>query len=206
MQEIEHLLKGLIIGLSIAVPVGPIGILCIRRTLAQGRLVGFLSGLGAATADAFYGAVAGFGLTFLSNFLVGQQTGLRLIGGVILCYLGIRTFLSKPVEQKASVEESSLFGAYLSTFFLTLTNPMTILFFAAVFAGLGVGNAGDHYVSAGILVIGVFTGSGLWWLVLSGFTGLLRGLFNPKRLRWLNRISGSIIIAFGLFAFLSLLR
>jgi threonine/homoserine/homoserine lactone efflux protein len=206
MQEIHHLLKGLIIGLSIAVPVGPIGILCIRRTLTQGRLVGFLSGLGAATADAFYGAVAGFGLTFLCNFLAGQQTGLRLIGGVILCYLGIRTFLSKPVEQGASVEESSLWGAYLSTFFLTLTNPMTILFFAAVFAGLGVGNAGDHYVSAGILVIGVFTGSGLWWLVLSGFTGLLRGLFNPKRLRWLNRISGLIIIGFGLFAFLSLLR
>jgi threonine/homoserine/homoserine lactone efflux protein len=206
MQEIHHLLKGLIIGLSIAVPVGPIGILCIRRTLTQGRLVGFLSGLGAATADAFYGAVAGFGLTFLSNFLVGQQTGLRLIGGAILCYLGIRTFLSKPVEQGASVEESNLWGAYLSTFFLTLTNPMTLLFFAAVFAGLGVGNAGDHYVSAGILVIGVFTGSGLWWLVLSGFTGLLRGLFNPKRLRWLNRISGLMIIGFGLFAFLSLLR
>ncbi len=206
MQEIHHLLKGLIIGLSIAVPVGPIGILCIRRTLTQGRLVGFLSGLGAATADAFYGAVAGFGLTFLSNFLVGQQTGLRLIGGVILGYLGIRTFLSRPVEQGASVEENSLWGAYLSTFFLTLTNPMTILFFAAVFAGLGVGDAGDHYVSAAILVIGVFAGSGLWWLVLSGFTGLLRGLFNPKRLRWLNRISGLIIIGFGLFAFLSLLR
>jgi threonine/homoserine/homoserine lactone efflux protein len=206
MQEIHHLLKGLIIGLSIAVPVGPIGILCIRRTLTQGRLVGFLSGLGAATADAFYGAVAGFGLTFLSNFLVGQQTELRLIGGVVLCYLGIRTFLSKPVEQGASVEENSLWGAYLSTFFLTLTNPMTILFFAAVFAGLGVGDAGDHYISAGILVLGVFTGSGLWWLVLSGFTGLLQGLFNPKRLRWLNRISGLIIMGFGLFAFLSLLR
>jgi threonine/homoserine/homoserine lactone efflux protein len=114
--------------------------------------------------------------------------------------------LSKPVEQGASVEENSLWGAYLSTFFLTLTNPMTILFFAAVFAGLGVGDAGDHYVSAAILVIGVFAGSGLWWLVLSGFTGLLRGLFNPKRLRWLNRISGLIIIGFGLFAFLSLLR
>ena len=206
MQEIHHLIKGLIIGLSIAVPVGPIGILCIRRTLTQGRVVGFLSGLGAATADAFYGAVAGFGLTFLSNFLIGQQTWLRLVGGVILCYLGIRTFLSKPAEQGASVEENSLWNAYLSTFFLTLTNPMTILFFAAVFAGLGVGSAGDHYVSAGILVLGVFIGSALWWLILSGFTGLLRGMFNPKRLQWLNRISGLIIIGFGLFAFLSLLR
>jgi threonine/homoserine/homoserine lactone efflux protein len=206
MQEIQHLIKGLIIGLSIAVPVGPIGILCIRRTLTLGRLIGFLSGLGAATADAFYGAVAGFGLTFLSNFLIGQQIGLRLIGGAILCYLGIRTFLSKPAEQGASVEERSLWSAYLSTFVLTLTNPVTILFFAAVFAGLGVGTAGDHYLSAGILVLGVFTGSALWWLILSGFTGLLRRMFNPRRLQWLNRISGLIITGFGLLAFLSLLR
>ena len=206
MQEVHHLMKGMIIGLSIAVPVGPIGILCIRRTLNKGRMTGFLSGLGAATADAFYGAVAGFGLTFLSNFLIGQQTWLRLIGGVVLCYLGIRTFVSKPAEQGASVEGNSLWSAYFSTFFLTLTNPMTILFFAAVFAGLGVGSAGDHYVSAGILVLGVFIGSALWWLILSGFTGLLRGMFNVKRMQWLNRISGLIIIGFGLFAFLSLLR
>jgi threonine/homoserine/homoserine lactone efflux protein len=206
MQEIHHLIKGMIIGLSIAVPVGPIGVLCIRRTLNKGRMTGFLSGLGAATADAFYGAVAGFGLTFLSNFLIGQQTWLRLIGGVVLCYLGIRTFVSKPAEQGASVEGNSLWSAYFSIFFLTLTNPMTILFFAAVFAGLGVGSAGDHYVSAGILVLGVFIGSALWWLILSGFTGLLRGMFNVKRLQWLNRISGLIIIGFGLFAFLSLLR
>jgi len=206
MQEVHYLMKGMIIGLSIAVPVGPIGVLCIRRTFNKGRMTGFLSGLGAATADAFYGAVAGFGLTFLSNFLIGQQTWLRLIGGVILCYLGIRTFVSKPAEQGASVEGNSLWSAYFSTFFLTLTNPMTILFFAAVFAGLGVGSAGDHYVSAGILVLGVFIGSALWWLILSGFTGLLRGMFNVKRLQWLNRISGLIIIGFGLFAFLSLLR
>jgi threonine/homoserine/homoserine lactone efflux protein len=205
MQEIHHLIKGLVIGLSIAVPVGPIGILCTRRTLTLGRMVGFLSGLGAATADALYGAVAGFGLTFLSNFLIGQQTWLRLIGGVILCYLGIRTFLSKPAQQGAPVEENSLWSAYLSTFFLTLTNPMTILFFVAVFAGLGVGSAGDHYVSAGILVLGVFIGSGMWWLILGGFTSMLQGLFNFKRLRWLNRISGLIIIGFGLFALLGLL-
>lgn len=205
MQEIHHLIKGLVIGLSIAVPVGPIGILCIRRTLTRGRMVGFLSGLGAATADAFYGAVAGFGLTFLSNFLLGQQVWLRLIGGAILCYLGIRTFVSKPAEQGVSLEENSLWSAYLSTFFITLTNPMTILFFVAVFAGLGVGNAGDHYASAGILVLGVFIGSAMWWLILCGFTGILQSLFNFTRLQWLNRISGLIILGFGLFALLGLL-
>jgi len=205
MQTIHIFLKGLIIGLSIAVPVGPIGILCIRRTLAQGRMNGVLSGLGAATADALYGAIAGFGLTFLSNFLIGQRIGFHLIGGGLLCIIGAKTFFSKPAEPGASVEEASLWNAYLSTFFLTLTNPMTILFFAAVFAGLGVVGASDHYVSTGILVLGVFIGSAMWWLILNGFTGILQGLFNFKRLQWLNRISGLIIIGFGLFAFLGLL-
>jgi threonine/homoserine/homoserine lactone efflux protein len=207
MQQIHYLIKGVIIGLSIAVPVGPIGILCIRRTLAQGRITGFLSGLGAATADAFYGAIAGFGITFLSIFLIGQQVWFRLIGGMLLCILGLRTFVSKPAEGGASFKESTPWSAYLSTFFLTLTNPMTILFFAAVFAGVGVGrSASNHYVSAAILVLGIFTGSALWWLVLSGFTGLLRGIFNSKRIRWLNRISGLIIIGFGLVAFVSVFR
>lgn len=206
MGEIYFFIKGVIVGLSIAVPVGPIGILCIRRTLTQGRVIGFLSGLGAATADAFYGAIAGFGLTFLSNLLVGQQAGLRMIGGGLLCIIGVKTFLSKPAAQTSSVEGDTLWVAYLSTFILTLTNPMTILFFAAVFAGLVVGRGDDHYVTAGILVLGVFIGSASWWLVLSGFTGLLRGIFDANRMRWLNRISGLIIIGFGLVAFLSVVK
>jgi len=204
MQEIYYLIKGVMIGLSIAVPVGPIGILCIRRTLTRGRIIGFLSGLGAATADALYGAIAGFGLTFLSNLLVGHQTGFRMIGGGLLCIIGVKIFLSKPAEQAASAKGENHWRAYLSTFILTLTNPMTILFFAAVFAGLGVGSGSDTYLSATILVLGVFLGSASWWLVLSGFTGLLRGMFNVNRMQWLNRISGLIIIGFGLVAFLSL--
>jgi threonine/homoserine/homoserine lactone efflux protein len=204
MEEIHYLIKGLIIGLSIAVPVGPIGILCIRRTLAKGRMVGFLSGLGAATADALYGAIAGFGLNFLVDFLIGKQIWLHLIGGALLVILGVKTFLSKPAEEGAPVEGNSRWNAYLSTFFLTLTNPMTVIFFVAVFAGLGVGSEGDHYLLAGILVTGIFAGSAMWWLVLSGFTGLLQKLLNPKRLQWLNRISGLIILGFGLFALLGL--
>jgi threonine/homoserine/homoserine lactone efflux protein len=205
MHEIKVFLKGLIVGLSIAVPIGPIGVLCIRRTLAKGRIAGLLSGLGAATADALYGAIAGFGLTILSNFLIGQKLWLHLIGGGLLCLLGIKTFLSRPAEEGACFEASSLWNAYLSTFFLTLTNPMTLLFFAAVFAGLGIGSEKHHYVVAAILVCGVFIGSAMWWLILIGFTGMLRGLFNFRRQQWLNRISGLIIIGFGLYAFLSLL-
>jgi threonine/homoserine/homoserine lactone efflux protein len=134
----EFLLGGIILGFSIAAPVGPIGVLCIRRTLAEGRASGLVSGLGAATADAIYGCVAGFGLTFISSFLVNQQRWLHLVGGAFLCYLGIRTFLARPADQAALAQGSGLIGAYGSTFLLTLTNPMTILSFTAVFAALGV--------------------------------------------------------------------
>ncbi len=200
----QFLLRGLIIGFSIAAPVGPIGVLCIRRTLAEGRASGLVSGLGAATADAIYGCVAGFGLTFVSNFLVSQQAWLRLMGGGFLCYLGLRTFLSQPAERAASVRGSGLVGAYTSTFFLTITNPMTILSFAAIFAGLGVGSARGTYLSAAALVLGVFSGSALWWFILSGGVSVLRTRFNPQGLRWINRISGLIILGFGLMALLSL--
>ena len=197
------LLTGLAIGFSIAAPVGPIGVLCIRRTLAEGRVSGLLSGLGAATADALYGCIAGFGLVFVSNFLVSQQVWLRLVGGVFLCWLGMRTLLAKPTEQSGSPKAMGLAGAYASTFFLTLTNPMTIISFAAIFAGLGLANRSGNYASATILVLGVFSGSALWWLILSGGVGLFRDKFNPHGLKWVNRISGMIITGFGLYALLS---
>jgi threonine/homoserine/homoserine lactone efflux protein len=202
-MNIAFLLRGLIIGFSIAAPVGPVGVLCIRRTLAEGRVAGLVSGLGAATADAIYGCIAGFGLTFISSILVNQQGWLRLIGGGFLCYLGLKTFLARPAEQAALAGGSGLVAAYASTFFLTLTNPMTILSFAAVFAGLGVASASGNYVSAGVLVLGVFIGSALWWLILSGGVGMFRTRFNPHGLRWVNRISGVIITGFGLLALLS---
>jgi threonine/homoserine/homoserine lactone efflux protein len=202
---ITFLLRGLAIGFSIAAPVGPIGVLCIRRTLAEGWAPGLVSGLGAATADAIYGCIAGFGLAFISNFLVSQQVWLRLIGGVFLCYLGLKTLLAKPAEQASLGSGNGLLGAYASTFLLTLTNPMTIISFAAIFAGLGLAGASGNYGSAGILVLGVFTGSTLWWLILSGGVGLFRARFNPASLRWVNRISGVIILGFGLFALLGTL-
>jgi threonine/homoserine/homoserine lactone efflux protein len=201
--DISYLLKGLIIGFSIAAPVGPIGVLCIRRTLSEGRVSGLVSGLGAATADAIYGSIAGFGLAFISNFLVGQQGWLRLIGGLFLCYLGLKTFLAKPVEQTALAKGIGLVGAYVSTFFLTLTNPMTIISFAAIFTGLGLAGTRGNYAAAGVLVLGVFIGSALWWLILSGGVGIFREKFNPHGLQWVNRISGAIITGFGLWALLS---
>ena len=206
MANISFLFRGFIIGFSIAAPVGPIGVLCIRRTLAEGPASGFISGFGAATADAIYGCIAGFGLTFISNLLISQQVWFRLVGGAFLCYLGFKTFLARPAEQGASAKGYGLVGAYTSTVFLTLANPMTILSFAAIFAGLGVGSTGGNYFFAGLLVLGVFIGSALWWLILSCIVGVVRTKFNPYGLRWANRISGIIITGFGLLAFLSLKR
>ncbi len=205
-MEIDLLLKGLVIGFSIAAPVGLIGVLCIRNTLAEGHAAGLISGLGAATADAIYGVIAAFGLTFISGFLVGQQMGLRLVGGAFLCYLGIRTLLARPTEQVSALKGKGMIGTYASTLALTLTNPMTILSFVAIFAGLGLSSANGSYASAGILVLGVFTGSVSWWLLLSSGVSLFRERFTSIGLRWVDRISGSIILAFGVLAFLSAIR
>ncbi len=202
--NITFFFRGLGIGFLIAAPVGPIGVLCVRRTLAEGRLVGFVSGMGAATADATYGCFAAFGLTFISKVLVSQQMWLRLIGGGFLCYLGIKTFLAQVEERPASAKGGSLFGAYASTFFLTITNPLTILSFAAAFVGLEAAGTSSNYASAAILVLGVFFGSALWWLTLSVIVGLFRARFTPHALRWVNRISGVIIAGFGLRVLLNL--
>jgi len=204
-MDFSFLLQGLVIGFSIAAPVGPIGVLCIRRTLAEGRVYGLVSGLGAATADAVYGCVAGFGITFVSSLLVRQQMWLRLIGGGFLCFLGVRIFLSAPSEQAVPAKRIGVFSAFASTFFLTLSNPVTILSFAAIFAGLGLGSTGGSYVPAAILVFGVFVGSALWWLVLSGSVSLFRARFTPAGLQWVNRISGMVIVGFGVGALLSLI-
>ena len=197
--------QGFIIGISIAAPVGPIGVLCIQRTLVGGRLYGLVSGLGAATADTIYGFMAAFGLTFVAHAIEEQEIWFRLIGGGFLCYLGIKAFLSKPAERTESEKSLSYVGAYGSTFFLTLTNPMTILAFAAIFAGLGVVSSGAHYALASLMVVGVFLGSGVWWFMLSSATNLFRGKLEQNKLILINRISGIVIITFGLWAILSLI-
>ncbi len=193
-------LHGFLIGFAIAAPVGPIGVLCIRRTLANGRLIGFASGLGAATADMFYGAVAAFGLTAIQDILVGQQFWLHLLGGLFLIYLGIRTFLTKPTNKPAIGDvKRGLFSAYLSTLGLTLTNPATILSFAVVFAGI-LPTSMVRGSSSLALVLGVFAGSATWWLTLSGIVGWFRERFTPAWMTRVNRIAGIAILGFGLAA------
>jgi threonine/homoserine/homoserine lactone efflux protein len=220
------LLKGIAIGFAIAAPVGPIGVLCIRRTFAEGRAVGFATGLGAATADAMYGAVAAFGLTAISAFLIGYQLPLRLGGGLFLCGLGVKTLLARPSGAAPRAQGRGLAGAWMTTVGLTLTNPATVLSFTAVFAGAGLGHAAHGTAEAGALVLGVFLGSAAWWLILSGLverwrrrhpefaslapgalggavvTGVTLGAASRTLVR-INQVSGALLFAFGAAALLS---
>src|SRR5574340_244954 len=206
-MNISFFIRGLPIGIAIAATVGPMSILCIQRTLNKGQLYGFISGLGIATADGVYGTIAAFGLTLITNFLLNEQIWIRLIGGLFLMYLGIKTMLSHPSERAARIDMKSngYFGAYASTLFLTLTNPLTILSFAAIFAGIGVGSASKNYISAAAVALGVFSGSTLWWIILTSAISLFRKKLNTRWLLWINRVSGVIITIFGIAALISLL-
>lgn len=204
-MDIIFLLKGLLIGFTVATPVGPIGILCINRTLSKGRLTGFVSGLGAASADAIYGCIAAFGLTFITSFLISQKLWLQLIGGLFLCYLGIQTYRSRPAGHAASARGGGLLKSYTSVFFLTVTNPMTILFFIGIFSGIGLGKSNFDLMSALLMVTGVFLGSAAWWLSLSFSVSLFRKKFSNDTLAWINRLSGIIVFGFGVFALLQML-
>ena len=191
-------LKGIVVGVVIAVPVGPVGILCLHRSIFDGRMSGLISGLGAATADALFGAIAAFGLSFVSNWLLGYEHWLRAAGGVYLLYPGGAALLSeardKIAEQSAP---ETLFRDFASAFVLTITNPVTILVFLAIFAALGLGGAQSTLVRAAFLVLGVWVGSLAWWLGLSAGIGLFRRSIEPRHLAWISRASGIILFATG---------
>jgi threonine/homoserine/homoserine lactone efflux protein len=191
------LVKGLVVGFLLAAPVGPIAVLCVQRTLSQGRLSGFFSGLGAAAADAIYGCVAGLGLTLISKLLIEHRNWLQVVGGAFLCIVGVRTFFAKVIERRAPTWPG-LVGAFFSALFLTLTNPMTFVAFAAVFASVGLGGLHDNRVDMGALVAGVFLGSGLWWTILVVSAHAFRAKMTLERLGKLNRVAGVIVTLVGL--------
>ena len=199
-MDLSFFIKGLIFGFSIAAPVGPIGVLCIRRSLAGGRAAGLLTGMGAATADAFYGCVAGFGLAGIAGFLVGHRAWIQLFGGLFLYWLGMRIFLSGNDEEPTAEASGGAASGYLSALFLTITNPMTILSFAAVFAGMGLGSVAAGHKAGGWLVAGVFSGSMAWWMILSSISSRFNTRMNAKAMRWINRVSGAVLTGFGVVA------
>jgi threonine/homoserine/homoserine lactone efflux protein len=210
-------LRGLALGFAIAAPVGPIGVLCIRRTLADGRLTGFFTGLGAATADAFYGALAAFGVSAIPLLLTSARLWIHLLGAVFIAWLGVRIMLARPSasnkygdsapnqEAPSNVRRGwRLASAWFTTVGLTLTNPTTILSFAAVFAGVGLASASAPVAIASATVAGVFLGSALWWLILSFGVSLARSRLTANAMRWINRVSGVTLLGFAVYALLSL--
>jgi threonine/homoserine/homoserine lactone efflux protein len=199
-MDLNYFAKGCLLGFAIAAPVGPIGILCIRRSIAHGRLIGLATGLGAATADAAYGCIAAFGITAVSSVLVGQRFWLGIFGGGFLCYLAIRIFIARPPENVAAASRASAWPAYGSALALTLTNPTTILSFAAIFAGFDLGKRSAGHGAATALVGGVFIGSAVWWLILSSCAGSLHSRSGTAWMPWINRLSGVLLFAFGIYA------
>lgn len=214
---IPFLVKGLLIGLSIAAPLGPIGILCINRTLTQGPRLGFICGLGAAAADALYALAGTVALSVIGQWIIDDRTLLRVVGGVFLIYLGARTFMRPAIIAAPSARTQALLppgakAAFMSTFLLTLANPVTLLSFAAVFAGLGVTPVGGAPgmiqgadSAAAALVLGVFLGSALWWFTLSSVIGRVRHYIDVHTLTVINRVCGTVLTAFGVYALATLL-
>ena len=193
------LAKGFTLGFVIAAAVGPISLLVIRRTLAEGRVVGLASGLGVATADATYGAIAAFGLTAITDILVDGRQALGLVGGIFLLWLAWKTIRAEPgIAATVTERRGGLAGAYLSILGLTLTNPMTILSFGALFAGLGV--TGEDLRESAVITLGVFLGSAAWWVVLTTAVGALRSRVTERWMRAINVASGLVIGGFAVLA------
>lgn len=204
-MEIEFLVKGVIVGFVASIPLGPVGVLCIQRTLNKGRVSGLFSGMGAATVDSFFALVAALGLTFIINFIEEQQFYIQLFGGGILIFLGTRIFNTNPVQQirRHRKKKNKLVEDFFSVLFLTLSNPLAIFLFVAAFAGIGLVTSNDSFIKSSLIIAGVFLGALLWWALLTFFVDLFRKKFRLKQLWWINKIAGILIIVFGAAAMLS---
>lgn len=206
-MELKYLLKGIIIGFSIAAPVGPIGLLCIKRSLNHGFWAGLVTGFGAATADMLYGFAAGFSLTFITGFLLDMKFALHIIGGFFLCFFGWQSLKKRGTDARGGdVVFSGYVRSYVSTLFLTLTNPMTIMAFMGIFAGLGIGASNNGYAASATLVAGVFSGSALWWLALSSATALAGKRLDQGFTEKINIATGIVLILFGVWALASIIQ
>jgi threonine/homoserine/homoserine lactone efflux protein len=203
--EIEFLAKGVMVGFVASIPLGPVGVLCIQRTINKGRISGLFSGMGAATVDSFFALVAALGLTFIINFIEEQQFYFQLLGGGVLILLGTRIFNTNPVRQirRHRKKKNKLVEDFFSVLFLTLSNPLAIFLFVAGFAGIGLVTSKDSSIKSSLIIAGVFFGALLWWALLTFFVDLFRKKFRLKQLWWINKIAGILIIVFGVVAMLS---
>ncbi len=202
---IELFMKGIIIGLMVSIPLGPIGVLCIQRTLNKGRKAGFVSGLGASAADTFFALIAGYGISMVIVFIKEQHIYFQIIGGLIVMYLGIHIFFTNPVKQLRlqRLSQNKLSQDFLSVFFLTVSNPMAIFFFLAMFAGVNLAGGPMNFFLVSLVVAGVFLGSSAWWFVLTTLVNIFRHRFRLKSIWWMNKVSGMVIFFLGIAAILS---
>lgn len=203
VEAINLHMQGLLVGVLISAPLGPVGVLCLRRALQGGFLAGFVSGLGAAVADVFYGAVAVLGLASISAFLLVHQFWVQLIGGVLVCLLGLRSLLAKP-RQATAIGRVGWLARWSSTFLLTIANPLLPVAYAAVYAAMGLGGLVGNYRAAGTLLLGVFLGAAAWWSFLAALGSLFRARLADRHLVWINRTAGVLLLGLGLGLLLSL--
>lgn len=202
------LIKGILVGLLASIPLGPIGVICIQRTINKGKLSGFLSGMGAASADTIFAAIAGFSLTFIISFIEERQVIFQAIGGVIVFGLGIKIFYTNPIKQlrRHKRKKNSLLEDYLSVLLVTITNPLAVFLFIALFASLGVVAERTNLLLSLVATSGVFVGAILWWYILTTLVDTFRSKFRLKQLWWINKISGAAIFTIGAVAIIGLLR
>lgn len=205
-MESIFFLEGLVIGVLITAPVGPVGILCLNRTLLGGRLAGFVSGLGAVTGDVFYAAVAAYGIRVITAFLSDNSIWFRLAGGIFLAGIGIRVILRKPENPNTTEKNRSLAEYYFSSLIVTATNPVTVLVFGAAFAMLGLGEKGVGLSDSSAMVLGIAIGSTASWFILSSVVDILRERFRASVLRVFNRVSGAVLIGFSFMVVLSIFQ
>ncbi|TKG95557.1 LysE family translocator [Puteibacter caeruleilacunae] len=206
-MDIWYLFKGIIIGFAVSIPLGPIGVLCVQRTVNKSWRSGFYSGLGAAFSDSLYAVISGFSLTYIINFIRQFQMEFQLVGGFVLLALGIHIFRTNPVTEirKYRRKGSSYFQDMLSTFIVTFSNPLAIFVFLAVFAGSGIVMKISEPLDASIIIFGIFVGAASWWLLLTSLVNMFRHKMNLRVLWWFNKIAGAGVIAFVMITLLLLL-
>jgi threonine/homoserine/homoserine lactone efflux protein len=206
LDDLGVLLRGFAIGLAVAIPVGPMALLCMRRTLERGFPIGFATGLGAAVADLFFSAIAAFGFAAVQTLLLEYRIALSLVGGFFLVALAARTALRQTVAvPEVNTNTAGALSAFVSGFVLTATNPLTVLGFVAIFAGFGVGSSLTDSARALSLVLGVLAGSAVWWLALTTVIARIRHLFSSRTLHRLNLAAAALLAAFGAYELITAL-
>ena len=204
-MNLLFIIKGLLIGISVSAPLGPIGVLCIQRTLNKGFKSGFVSGAGAASADIIYAIIAGFSITYISDFLIEYQTYIRIIGGAFLILVGIRISISNPAKQirKLRVKGNNYYKDYITSFLITVSNPITILAFGAFFTAFDMIDKNVNNFDITIMIIAVFSGSLIWWVSLISIVTIFKTRIRLRNLLWINRITGILIVLFAAFVIIS---